>query len=227
MAASSRQATRPRAPTPKRQREAREKGQIAQDAGPHRVGSAMLADDRAAADRRLPTARERCTKLLNDMAPRHRAPRPRRGHAVRGERRRERRSASSAPMLLGMMAIGLLANVAQVGFQPTTKKLKPDFGRLNPFKGIKKMVGPQAWWELGKVDRQDRVAASRSRGRSWRTRCTRSRAGSAGSSATVMARVTRRRPRSTMFRNVAIAGLGRRGGRLRVSERRRHEGSCG
>jgi flagellar biosynthetic protein FlhB len=56
-----------------------------------------------------------------------------------------------APMLLGMMIIGLLVNVAQVGFRPTSKKLKPDFGRLNVFKGIKKMVGTQAWWELGKA----------------------------------------------------------------------------
>jgi len=56
-----------------------------------------------------------------------------------------------APMLLGMMTVGLLTNVAQVGFKPTSKKLKPDFGRLNFFKGIKKMVSMQAWWELGKA----------------------------------------------------------------------------
>jgi flagellar biosynthetic protein FlhB len=56
-----------------------------------------------------------------------------------------------APMLIGMMVVGLLANVAQVGFKPTSKKLKPDFSRLNVFKGIKKMVGVQAWWELGKA----------------------------------------------------------------------------
>ena len=56
-----------------------------------------------------------------------------------------------APMLIGMMVVGLLVNVAQVGFKPTSKKLKPDFSRLNPFKGIKKMVGMQAWWELGKA----------------------------------------------------------------------------
>jgi flagellar biosynthetic protein FlhB len=56
-----------------------------------------------------------------------------------------------APMLLGMMIVGLLVNVAQVGFKPTSKKLKPDFGRLNPFKGIKKMAGMQTWWELGKA----------------------------------------------------------------------------
>ena len=56
-----------------------------------------------------------------------------------------------APMLLGMMIIGLLVNVAQVGFKPTSKKLKPDWGRLNFFKGVKKMVGTQTWWELGKA----------------------------------------------------------------------------
>lgn len=56
-----------------------------------------------------------------------------------------------APMLLGMMIIGLLVNVAQVGFKPTSKKMKPDFGRLNFFKGVKKMVGTQTWWELGKA----------------------------------------------------------------------------
>jgi len=56
-----------------------------------------------------------------------------------------------APMLIGMMIIGLLVNVAQVGLKPTSKKLKPDFSRLNPFKGIKKMVGMQTWWELAKA----------------------------------------------------------------------------
>jgi len=56
-----------------------------------------------------------------------------------------------APMLVGMMLVGLLVNVAQVGLKPTSKKLKPDFSRLNFFKGIKKMVGAQAWWELFKA----------------------------------------------------------------------------
>jgi flagellar biosynthetic protein FlhB len=55
-----------------------------------------------------------------------------------------------APMLVGMMVVGLLVNIAQVGFKPTSKKLKPDFGKLNVFKGIKKMVSTQAWWELFK-----------------------------------------------------------------------------
>ncbi len=56
-----------------------------------------------------------------------------------------------APMVIGMMVIGLAANIAQVGFKPTAKKMKPDFSRLNPFKGFKRMFGLQTWWELGKA----------------------------------------------------------------------------
>jgi flagellar biosynthesis protein FlhB len=53
-----------------------------------------------------------------------------------------------APMLVGMMIIGLAANIAQVGFKPTAKKLAPDFSRLNPFKGIKRLVSVSSFWEL-------------------------------------------------------------------------------
>jgi flagellar biosynthetic protein FlhB len=56
----------------------------------------------------------------------------------------------AAPMLIGLLVIAIVTNVAQVGFKPTTKKLAPDFKRLNPLKGMKKMVSTQSWWELGK-----------------------------------------------------------------------------
>ena len=68
-----------------------------------------------------------------------------------------------------MMLIALVVNVAQVGFKPTAKKLKPDFSRLNPFKGFKRMVGTQAWWELGKSVARPRCSSS-SRGRPCTTR---------------------------------------------------------
>jgi flagellar biosynthetic protein FlhB len=55
-----------------------------------------------------------------------------------------------APMLIGMMLISAVVGIAQVGFKPTAKKLKPDFGRLNPFKGLKRMVSPSSWWEMVK-----------------------------------------------------------------------------
>jgi flagellar biosynthetic protein FlhB len=56
-----------------------------------------------------------------------------------------------APMLTGMLLIALVVGISQVGFKPTSKKLKPDFSRLNPLKGIKRMFGPAAWWEVAKA----------------------------------------------------------------------------
>src|SRR5262245_57325831 len=41
-----------------------------------------------------------------------------------------------APMLIGLMMVAFISNVAQVGFKPTTKKLAPDWKRLNPLKGM-------------------------------------------------------------------------------------------
>jgi flagellar biosynthesis protein FlhB len=54
------------------------------------------------------------------------------------------------PMLVGMMLIGAAAGYGQVGLHPTMKKLKPDFGRLNVFKGLKRTFGSSVWWELAK-----------------------------------------------------------------------------
>jgi flagellar biosynthesis protein FlhB len=55
-----------------------------------------------------------------------------------------------APLLLGLLFIAIVVNVAQTGFKPTSKKLAPDFKRLNPLKGLQRMVSIQSWWELGK-----------------------------------------------------------------------------
>src|SRR3954469_5579471 len=55
-----------------------------------------------------------------------------------------------APLLVGLLVVVIVVNVAQVGFKPTSKKLAPDFKHLNPMKGLKRMVSPNSWWELGK-----------------------------------------------------------------------------
>src|SRR4051812_4010273 len=55
-----------------------------------------------------------------------------------------------APLTLGMMAVGIAGNIAQVGWAATTKPLKPKFSRLNPVQGFKRMLSPQGLWELGK-----------------------------------------------------------------------------
>ena len=111
-----------------------------------------------------------------------------------------------APMLLGMMVVGLLVeHRARSGFKPTSKKLKPDFGRLNVFKGIKKMVGMQAWWELGQGDREDARCSSRSRGRRSRTRSTALTNGSTSNSFAIAGFTAK--TALTIVRNVSAAGL--------------------
>lgn len=52
------------------------------------------------------------------------------------------------PLALGLMVAGVSASVLQGGFHVSTGKLKPKAERLNPFKGLKRMFGMQAGWEL-------------------------------------------------------------------------------
>jgi flagellar biosynthesis protein FlhB len=134
-------------PTPKRLREAREKGQIAKTPDLS-TWIAMLATTVL-----LQTTFQRAATALPDILQKmgiviaH----PDQGSASRFAANAMWKTAGVvAPILIGLMLVGLLANIAQVGFKPTSKKLKPDFGRLNFFKGIKKMVSAQAWWELAK-----------------------------------------------------------------------------
>ncbi|MEV6297974.1 EscU/YscU/HrcU family type III secretion system export apparatus switch protein [Actinoplanes sp. NPDC051861] len=51
------------------------------------------------------------------------------------------------PLALTMMAVGIVAAGAQGGIRIATKLFIPKFNRLNPFTGIKRMLGPQALWE--------------------------------------------------------------------------------
>ncbi|MEV4274377.1 EscU/YscU/HrcU family type III secretion system export apparatus switch protein [Actinoplanes xinjiangensis] len=51
------------------------------------------------------------------------------------------------PLALTMMAVGIVAAAAQGGIRVATKLFIPKFSRLNPFSGLKRMLGPQALWE--------------------------------------------------------------------------------
>jgi flagellar biosynthesis protein FlhB len=55
-----------------------------------------------------------------------------------------------APIALICMATGILLSVVQVGLHVTPKAARPDITRLNPRNGIKKLIGTQALFELGK-----------------------------------------------------------------------------
>lgn len=55
-----------------------------------------------------------------------------------------------APLAFTLMAVGIAAAGAQGGIRVATKLFVPKFNRLNPFAGLKKIVGPHALWELTK-----------------------------------------------------------------------------
>jgi flagellar biosynthetic protein FlhB len=54
------------------------------------------------------------------------------------------------PFFLVMMAIGVIASLAQRGLILTFHPLQPDFSRVNPFEGAKRLVSPRSLVELGK-----------------------------------------------------------------------------
>jgi len=51
-----------------------------------------------------------------------------------------------APMAVGLMLIGVGANVAQVGLTPSPEALQPKLSKLNPLPGLKRMVGARSLW---------------------------------------------------------------------------------
>jgi flagellar biosynthetic protein FlhB len=56
----------------------------------------------------------------------------------------------TAPIMLGMMIVGVLASVVQVKPGVTPGVIKPRFSKLNPINGFKQKFGPPALFELAK-----------------------------------------------------------------------------
>src|SRR5690348_5377693 len=52
---------------------------------------------------------------------------------------------------LGVLAVGVAFSVAQGGLFIATKALKPQWSRLNPLQGAKRLFGPHALWEGAKM----------------------------------------------------------------------------
>jgi flagellar biosynthetic protein FlhB len=57
---------------------------------------------------------------------------------------------SVAPIALACLVAGVVVNVLQVGFKPSTKAAAPDPKRLNPLQGAKNIFGPNMFVEGGK-----------------------------------------------------------------------------
>jgi flagellar biosynthetic protein FlhB len=58
---------------------------------------------------------------------------------------------SAAPICIGLLMIGLIAQIAQGGVYPSMAGLKPKFERLNPLGGMKRLFGPHTYWEATKA----------------------------------------------------------------------------
>ena len=54
------------------------------------------------------------------------------------------------PLALTLMVVGVLANVAQVGFMFSTKALQPDLNKINPLNGFKRLFAARGLAELVK-----------------------------------------------------------------------------
>lgn len=52
-----------------------------------------------------------------------------------------------APLAGVLIVVGLAGNLAQTGFAPSGKALKPKWSRLSPFSGFKRLVSPASVWE--------------------------------------------------------------------------------
>ena len=135
------------APTAKRKRDARRKGQIARTpeltAWGGLYASSFLLQSAAASGAK--TAQWMAGRLETEIA----LADPATAMHFLGEAS-WRFGLVVAPLMVGLMLIGLVGSFAQTGFAPTTSQLKPKWERVNPFKGIKRMLSPMAAWEGAK-----------------------------------------------------------------------------
>jgi flagellar biosynthetic protein FlhB len=136
------------APTPKKKKEARKKGQIARS--PELVKWAGLM----VATWLVPLTVRRTSTLVTELATRIPAiaaePSPEAALSMLGSGLAGVITAI-LPLALGLLAVGVVGNLAQGGLFVSGSLLKPKFNRLNPAKGIKRLMSPQGLWQSAKV----------------------------------------------------------------------------
>ena len=134
-------------PTPKRRKESREKGQIARSPEITAWSGLLFATFlmRTAASQAV----EAMTWLLAAMRERIINPDPATALALLGDAI-WRFGLVIMPLMVGLLVVGVVGSVMQVGLKPSMKPLKPKWERINPFKGIKRMVSPMSAWEGAK-----------------------------------------------------------------------------
>ncbi|HET8716281.1 MAG TPA: EscU/YscU/HrcU family type III secretion system export apparatus switch protein [Nocardioidaceae bacterium] len=135
-------------PTPKKLKESRKEGRVARtpELGAWGAMLALAVVLNWLAGKAIESVRELLTRTLGTIASpdRHDATRLLHDGGV---------LALLMMVALGacILLIGVAAALAQGGFFVATKALKPKWSRLNPIEGAKRLFGPHALWEGGKV----------------------------------------------------------------------------
>src|SRR5690242_5435164 len=119
-------------PTPKRKREAREKGQVARS--PELTAWTAMLVTTVLLRITVQNAGKTFAGIVDDMG--RAVAKPDTASATRfAINSAEKAAITIAPLLLTLMGIAIVVGISQVGLKPSVKRLKPDFGRLNAFKG--------------------------------------------------------------------------------------------
>ncbi len=134
-------------PTPKRKKEAHEKGQIARTPELATwLGMLVLSQTIKST---VEHGAKTFTGMLQGMA--LVIAKPDQGSASRYAAKSALQGAELiAPLMLVLMGVTIVVWLGQVGLKPSLKRLKPDFSRLNAAKGLKRLVSPQSYWEVAK-----------------------------------------------------------------------------
>jgi flagellar biosynthetic protein FlhB len=138
--------------TPKRRKEAREKGQVAKsmDLSGAGVLVAGLIATSAFAGVIVEQTGNQMTSIFDKIG------RPGAATSAAGLNGLFHEAMNTMLKTVGPIAIicvvaGILLNVLQIGFRPSLKALKPDFRRINPVTGFKNVFGVRILFETGKA----------------------------------------------------------------------------
>ncbi len=139
---------RTEAPTPKRKREAREKGQIAKSPEIAAWGGMLAALFLLRWS--LRTGATQFDGLMQQMARAASHPTEAGALGMLGKGLTAGLT-TLAPLALGLMALGVTVELGQVASKPSLKRLKPDWSRLHPGRGLKRLFSKRALWETSKA----------------------------------------------------------------------------
>jgi flagellar biosynthesis protein FlhB len=144
---SRRDAERTEKPTPKRKKEARRKGQVAKS--PDVSGWLVVLVASMIVPALIHAGETRMVGLWNKAGDVMANPSSAGALSVMGTGFADM-FALVLPTVGLMAVVGVLANVAQVGFAFSTEAAKPQFSRVNPVAGFKRLFSSTSAWELVK-----------------------------------------------------------------------------